>query len=425
MHEQPQPGDNLASSRDLITTPRRQGLTALADAGLAAGCYLLAYRLRFDPAQFHEFVPGALRTLPWVVFAQLAGLWLAGAYRAQPSGGRLPRLLIGAVAGTAVGAALVGAREGFTGLSRVAFAVDVFLFVIAAIGWRASRVLWPVRRAPDAPGSATDLVDRAAERPSLVVTLGSLYAYRELLKNLVLKDLKLKYRGSVLGFLWSLVNPLMMIFVYTLAFKYIMRNGVPDFVFLLLLGILAWTFFASSASMATGAIIDSGNLMKGVQFPRAILPIATVLFNFVQYLLTVLVFLPLMLIVYRVPLSAPMLLFPVFLALQVVFTIGVALVLAAGTTFFRDLRHLLEIALSMLFWTTPIVYPLTMVPDRFRVAVLLSPMSPFVIAYQQMFYYRTWPDLATWMVALAYAVSSFALGAVLFLSLEDRFGEEI
>jgi ABC-2 type transport system permease protein len=271
----------------------------------------------------------------------------------------------------------------------------------------------------------TDMVDRATERATLRGTIVALVRYRELLKNLALKDLKLKYRGSVLGFVWSLVNPLVMISVYGLAFTYILRTRVEGFVFFLLLGILPWSFFASSANMATGAIIDSGGLMKSVTFPRAILPIATVLFNLIQYLLTILVFLPLMLIVYRVPLSAPMLLYPVFLALQVLFTVGVALLLAVGTAFFRDIRHLLEIALSILFWLTPIVYPLPQVSGRLRSVILLSPLSPFIVSYQQIFYYHQWPSAEVWIVAAVYSCATLAAGTMLFLSVEDQLSEHL
>lgn len=271
----------------------------------------------------------------------------------------------------------------------------------------------------------TEMVDRATERPGYVSTLAGLVRHRELIKNLVLKDLKLKYRGSVLGFLWSLVNPLVMISVYAVAFTYILRTAVEGFVFLLLLGILPWSFFASSASMSTGAIIDNGALMKSVRFPPAILPVATVLFNLAQYLLTIVVFLPVMLLVYRVPPSAPMLLYPVFLGLQVIFTVGVALLLAAGTAFFRDIRHLLEIALSILFWLTPIVYQLTQVSKGLRTLILLTPLSPFIIAYQQIFYYRQWPGAEVWLVATVYAFGALAVGAWVFLSVEDRLSERL
>jgi ABC-type polysaccharide/polyol phosphate export permease len=269
------------------------------------------------------------------------------------------------------------------------------------------------------------MVDRLTERATVGGALSALTTYRALVKNLVFRDLKLKYRGSVLGFTWSLVNPLVMVSVYAFAFTHILNTKVEAFVFFLLLGLLAWNFFASSASMSTGAIVDGGSMIKSVVFPRAILPIATVLFNLAQYLLTLLVFLPVMLVFYRVPVSGPMLLFPVFLALQVLFTIGAALILSAGTVFFRDIRHLLEIALAILFWMTPIVYPLAQVSGKLRVVILLCPLSPFIVAYQQMFYFRQWPDATLWAVGLVYAFGTFAVGVRLFLSVEHRFAEQV
>jgi ABC-type polysaccharide/polyol phosphate export permease len=269
------------------------------------------------------------------------------------------------------------------------------------------------------------LIDRAAARPAFASSLLSVFSYRELVRNLVLKDLKLKFRGSVLGFLWSLVNPLAMVAVYTLAFKYILASKQPGFPFFVLQGLLAWTFFANSAVMSTGAIIDGGSLVKAVRFPRAVLPLATVLFNLTQYLLTVIVLLPTMFVIYRVPPSGPMLLFPLFLLLQVAFTIGVALVLAAATTFFRDVRHFVDIALSMLFWTTPIVYPLDQAPEWLRSLLVFSPMTSFVVAYQRIFYDGTWPGAAIWAGAIGYGLGVFAIGAYWFMSVEDRFGDHM
>ena len=294
--------------------------------------------------------------------------------------------------GTAASALILGVAVGFQGISRMAFAADALLLSIAAIGWRGVWVLRARARARAlARASVAELVDRADEM-TLGTVLVSLYRYRSLLKALVLKDLKLKYRGSVFGFLWSLANPLLMIVVYTLAFTFILGIRSEMFVFYLMLGQLAWTFFASSIMMSTASIVDNSGLLRTVVFPRAILPIATVLFNFAQYLLTIAVFLPLMLLWYRIPLVEPMILFPVVLVLQVVFTIGIALILATATAFFRDVRHLVEVALAVLFWTTPIVYELDRVPERLRLLILLSPMSPFVVAYQKMFFFREWPE---------------------------------
>lgn len=269
------------------------------------------------------------------------------------------------------------------------------------------------------------MIDRSEPLDSLGTTLAAVVRYRTLLRKLVLKDLKLKYRGSVLGFLWSLLNPLIMIGVYFTAFTYILHNDTPGFVFLVMLGILAWTFFSASVMMSTGSIADNGPLLKSVFFPRAILPIATVLFNFAQYVLMAVVFLPLMLVIFRIAPAAPMLAYPIFLALQVVFTIGLALILATGTTFFRDVRHLLEVALAVLFWTTPIVYELGDAPARLRPFILASPLSSFVVAYKDVFFYRRWPDPLVWTFAVAYALIAFAAGAALLLTFEDRFAERV
>ncbi len=269
------------------------------------------------------------------------------------------------------------------------------------------------------------LIDRAASRPTLVASLWSVFAYRELVRNLVLKDLKLKYRGSVLGFLWSLVNPLAMVAVYTLAFKYILASRQPGFPFFVLLGVLAWSFFANSAAMSTGTIIDGGSLVRAVRFPRAVLPLAAVLFNLTQYLLTICVLVPAMFVIYRVAPSGPLLLFPVFLLLQVAFTVGVALTLSAATAFFRDVRHFVDIGLSLLFWTTPIVYPVSQAPEVLRPLLLLSPMSPFVVAHQRIFYDGLWPEPIVWVAAFGYGLGVFALGALWFMSVEIRLGEQV
>jgi lipopolysaccharide transport system permease protein len=408
-----------------VEEPPRDGRAIWAvaiDLALAVGCYLLASKLRLGP-EYAAFLPGVRSALPWVVAAQLAALWVCRAYRSAPPIRKVLRLLIGSVLGTAVGSGLVAAIHGFVGIPRAAFASDALLFFLSAAAWRTGRALW--RQAAARPVLDPEMIDRAGEPPTLKTTVMSLVRYRELIVNLVLKDLKLKYRGSMLGFVWSLVNPLVMLCVYTVAFTVILRVTVPGFVFYLLLGLLAWTFFSNSAAMATGAIIDSGSLMKSVAFPRAILPITTVLFNLVQYLLTIAVFLPLMLLLYRVPLHPAMLLFPVFLMLQVLFTTGVAFLLAVGTAFFRDIRHLLEIALSILFWMTPIVYSLSQVPEKLQPLLLLSPMSPFIVAYQQMFHAQRVPELMLWVIGTSYAVTTFIVGAAVFLSCEDQLGEQI
>jgi lipopolysaccharide transport system permease protein len=268
-------------------------------------------------------------------------------------------------------------------------------------------------------------LDRTAHRDVPLETVAAIASHREFLRNLVFRDLKLKYRGSVLGFLWSLLNPLAIVVAYTVAFKYILQSPQPDYPFFVLLGVLAWTFFSSAVAMSTGSILESGGLVKAVQFPRAILPVATVCFAFAQYVLTALVFLPLMVLIRgRVP-DWPVVLYPVFLLLQVVFTVGIALALSALTTYFRDIRHLVEVALQLLFWATPIVYGLDFIPEWIRPLVQYSPMAPFITAYHHIFYDGAWPDAATWWLTIGYALAALVIGVAVFARLQDRLGEQL
>jgi len=384
----------------------------LRDLLILIAAYALAYLARFADTGLAEMIPGALRWAPGLIGAQLAGLAAARAF-----GGTRSRLVLGLVAGTVIGHlfsfAFIGTLEV---VSRAAMMLDLLLALPAA---------W-IGQAPQATAADEgDLIDAAGAGEGVAGSLAALARYRELIRNLVSKDLKLKYRGSFFGFLWSMINPLVTIAVYLVAFKYIMAIRGGGFVMLLLLGILAWTFFAGSASMGAGAIVDNGGLLKTVHFPRAVLPISAVLFNLAQYLLTIAVFLPVMLIVHRLEPSPAMLLFPVVVVLQLAMTIGVALALATGTAFFRDIRHFLEIALMIMFWTTPIVYDYAQVPKAWRWPVLLSPMSPFVLSYQQIFYYGRIPDAEVCAMAVLYAGIAFFGGFAVFTRFQHEFVEQI
>jgi lipopolysaccharide transport system permease protein len=409
-----------------VRLDQSQLVSAAVDATIATGCYVLAYRLRLPGPSVSQVLPISKSTIGFMVSGQILGFMLAGVYSARPIVDKIGRFAIGALGGTALGVLAIFLTVGFTGFARSVFVIDLFLLWVLTISWRALRAFWTLERMPSATAqSGPRLIDRAVEGQSLVPTLVALLSYRELIRNLVFKDLKLKYRGSVLGFVWSMLNPLALVAVYTIAFKYIIGVRQAGFPFFILIGVIAWTFFANSAMMSTGAIIDSVSLVRAVRFPRAVLPIATVLFNLAQYVLMAIVFLPLMALFYRVPPLGSVFMFPVFLALQLAFTVGVALMLAAATVYFRDVRHFVDIAITMLFWTTPIIYPLTQVPEWLRVPILLSPMSPFIVAYHNIFYDGTAPDVSVWIVAIAYGLTTLAFGTVWFVSVEDHLSEQL
>jgi len=253
----------------------------------------------------------------------------------------------------------------------------------------------------------------------------SLLSYRELIKNLVLKDLKLKYRDSALGFFWSLANPLLLILVYSFVFTHMLRVGIPNFPYFLIVGILPWNFFAQSMMMSTGSILDNGSLIRKVWLPLEVLPIATVFFNLMQYFLVLIVFLPMTILYFQVQLSWSMLVFFPILALHVLFTLGISFFVSAATVFYRDVRHFTEILLTLLFWLTPIIYDIHTIPASMRKVIYLNPLSFFISAYQDVLYRQVFPTAHQFLVLTLLSLSVLGLGYAFFSFYKVRFAEEV
>jgi len=247
--------------------------------------------------------------------------------------------------------------------------------------------------------------------------------YRSLIKNLVLKDLKLKYRGSVLGVIWSLLRPLLLIGVYTFAFKFVVRIKMENYAFFLLVGLLPWNFFSGAAMASTESIIENGNLIKKVYFPRETLPIATVLFNFAQFLLALVVFIPIFFFLGAFPLNWVILLFFPLLALHLLFATGVSLFLSALTSSFRDVAHLTEVGLVLFFWVTPIFYPITMVPTQFQGLMKLSPLASFAVSYQEILFWGRIPEMLVLGSIISWSLAVFFLGYLVFKWYDPAFAE--
>ncbi|BCS34711.1 hypothetical protein TBR22_A39370 [Luteitalea sp. TBR-22] len=254
--------------------------------------------------------------------------------------------------------------------------------------------------------------------------LRALVAYRGLLRGLVQRDLTVKYKGSILGVAWSLLHPLVMVAVYTLAFRYVVRVPIERFPLFLLSGLLPWMFFTSALSAATGSIADNGTLVRKVAFPRAVLPLAAVASALVQFALMYTVLVPTALVMGAGLSLSWAALLPVVL-LQTAFTAGLGLLLATAYVFVRDARHLLDVALQVWFWLTPIVYAASLAPATLRRWLQLNPMMHFVTAYQQIVTQHVVPSLATFTLLAALAVSSLALGWTVFGRAQKRFAEYV
>jgi homopolymeric O-antigen transport system permease protein len=258
----------------------------------------------------------------------------------------------------------------------------------------------------------------------LVATRG-LLRYRALVRNLVSKDLKVKYRESFLGLLWSLLHPALMLLVYTFAFKVVLRVQRENYVYFIVAGLLPWTFFSGALLASTQSIVGNAALIRRIYFPRELLPIASVLFCFTQLLLAFAVFIPVVLLVSGLHLSWAMTLTVPLLLLHLIFTIGVAFALSSLTVHFRDVAHLTEVFLPLVFWITPILYPVEMVPKAFRRWISLSPTALFAVSYQEVLLQARLPEWSLLAPMVGWTFATLVLGYLVFRRLHRRMAEEV
>jgi len=261
-------------------------------------------------------------------------------------------------------------------------------------------------------------------------SLARLFSYRELIYTFTTRNLKIKYKGSLFGFLWSLITPLLMMVVYTVVFSYIIRIRVEyPYVVFVLCGLLPWTFFASSLALAANSILENANLIKRVPFPRETIPLASVLANLVNFGISMSLLFAFLLI-YRIPLGPRALLLVPLVLLHLAFTLGLALIFASLTVFFRDIQHMLEIILTVWFYATPIIYPSSLLEGTIRKVMLLNPMVSITELYRCSLLYEV-PPAGTpsasfmWGYAAAWSLLVLAAGYGLFSRLEHRFVREL
>ena len=212
----------------------------------------------------------------------------------------------------------------------------------------------------------------------------------ELLAGLVRKDLKVKYQGSVLGFLWSLANPLLLLVVYTFVFQVVLKAGIPQFGFYLLSGLLVWNLFAGAVGMSTGAVVGNAGLVKKVRFPLSVLPLSQVGFALVHFALQLFVLLVVMAVTGHTQFVGPHLLLAVpAIAVAVLFTVAMSFLVAGLNVRYRDTQHVVEVALMAGFWINPIVYSVSLVQHELGNLYglyYLNPMAGVVVAMQKAIY---------------------------------------
>ena len=260
--------------------------------------------------------------------------------------------------------------------------------------------------------------------------LRKLFRFRGLIQALVARELKARYRGSVLGFFWSFINPLLLLLIYSFVFTTVLPNetkGVQPYALFMFCGILPWNWFSTSLSDAAGSLISGGNLIKKVLFPAEVLPIVSVLANMVHFFLG-LPILVLFLIYYQKPPDPwDLVWFPIAVLIQLTFATGLGLMLAALTVHFRDIRDILANLLMLWFFATPIIYPWFQ-PSVSQYIWLfnINPFTHLAVAYQEILFFNGPIGHWRWLLALGgLSVVIFLAGYWLFDRLRDSFAEAV
>lgn len=252
-----------------------------------------------------------------------------------------------------------------------------------------------------------------------------LYAYRTMIYSLVRRDLRGRYKGSALGFLWTFINPLLQLGVYTLVFSEILDNKIDQYYLFLFVALVPWLFFSQCLTGGSSCIFLEQDMVKKIYFPREVLPIAYVTSTFVNMLLCfVVIFAVLIFSGFGINITVLPYLIVIF-AVEYVMALGIAMLSSALAVFFRDLQYILSIIAMAWMYLTPIIYSVDIVPPGYRYIFGLNPMTPIVTAYRDILYYQKSPDLSTLSQGLLLGVVVLILGSLVFGKLKKSFAEEL
>lgn len=255
--------------------------------------------------------------------------------------------------------------------------------------------------------------------------LQELYAYRQMIASLVRKDLRGRYKGSVLGFLWTFINPLLQLVVYTIVFSVIMRNGIEKYYIFLFVALVPWIFFSSSVTGGAGSILASKDMIKKIYFPREVMPISYVTSAFVNMLFSFVVIFGVLAFTGWGINPVAVLCLPVIMLVEYVLCLGIALLSSALTVYFRDLEYILGIITMAWMYMTPVMYDADKVPPRYLPLFNVNPMTPIAQAYREILYYKQVPRLGTLLHAFLLGLFVVAVGYWIFRKLQKGFAEEL
>jgi ABC-type polysaccharide/polyol phosphate export permease len=249
------------------------------------------------------------------------------------------------------------------------------------------------------------------------------WQYRELLRSLVVRNLKVKYQRSVLGFIWTLLNPLIVASVLIAVFSYIVRIPLRDYWAFLLSGYFVWNFFQQLLSAGTSVLQEHARLRRSVAFPTEMLIFGAALSRFIEFAIELALALAILVIFHHGTIPLAFTLLPVLFVLQMLVAVGLVMIVATLSVFYWDIQHMVPIALLMLFYLSPVFYPVTFVPDELRQLFLFNPIAGLLTLYQMVLYSGTLPPLSLIALMSAVALAIALTGYVIFNRHKSLFAE--
>lgn len=251
-----------------------------------------------------------------------------------------------------------------------------------------------------------------------------IYNYRELLKSNTKKEVRGRYKHSFLGVLWSFLNPLLQLLVYSVVFGALLASGDDTYYIYICVGLIPWTFFTTTIIQGTLCIVTNGNIVQKVYFPREILPISTVISGAINFLISTIIILAFVLFS-GLGITKLILLYPIVLLIQCVLLLGINFIASAVTVYVRDLEHIVSVFLMAAFYATPIVYKLEQLPAHLRIIMQLNPMTYIINAYRDIFYYQQMPNMQHLGILFAISLVLLMVGYFAFKKMQKGFAEEL
>jgi ABC-type polysaccharide/polyol phosphate export permease len=266
----------------------------------------------------------------------------------------------------------------------------------------------------------------AHKADKLMKNMKLLWFYRELLWNLANREITQRYKQSVLGYAWVVLNPLFQLITMNFVFSTVLRVnslGVP-FIIFLSVALLPWLLFSQSLASSTGALVSNSNLITKIYFPREILIYSTIIAKIVDFFYSCVVLIAFF-IFFRQGLSIHILWVPAILLIQIVFTAGLSLIFASLNLFYRDIQYLLNLILTLWMYLTPIMYPVEMLPEQYRFVFAINPMAVIINAYRQVMLTGNGPNLNSLSIAFVMSIVVFVIGFLFFKKMEGEFADYV